>query len=99
MEIDSDKDYVGGKPRMKGHRLWIGHVVSGVEILGVDGYIFDYSLGIDGREKVREALDYCRNEECIENVVRYCQDCRKREDRGIEFWKIAEKIYEREFEV
>jgi hypothetical protein len=71
-----------------------------VEMLGVDGYIFDYSIRNDGREKIREALDYCRKEECIDNVVSYCQDCNKSDTHpGFDVWKIAERLYREEFGV
>ncbi len=98
MFIKSDEDYVGGKPRIDGHRIWVSHIVIGIEAMGLEEYIEDYRLGddLDIMNKIKEALKYCMNEKCV-NAIKYCQDCSKDEKGCDDLWKVAKKLYGKYF--
>ena len=101
MAILSDSDYVGGKPRIEGHRLWVSHIVEGVLTDGLEGYIKNYSL--EGEEnKIKEAIDYCRKEQCVGHAITYCQGCSKREESKNDLWNlwtVSGELYKTYFEV
>mgnify|MGYP005684907713 CR=1 FL=1 len=94
MSITSDKNYVSGQPRIDGHRIWVSHIISHVREMGLDSYIDDFDL--EGEEDhIIEALDYCRNERCVGNVVSYCQGCSKHtSSSGEDLWNIAAHLYQ-----
>ena len=76
MTIESNEGVVGGKPCIEGHRIWVSHVVECIERLrSVERFLEWYPQLT--RDQVREALDYCRKEQCIGNVIAYCQNCTK----------------------
>ena len=97
MAILSDKNYVGGKPRIEGHRLWVSHIIANVADQGLEEYIDDFELHGE-EQKIREAIEYCMNEDCIGHAVTYCQDCNKcKEFPGEDLWKVAKELYEKYF--
>lgn len=99
MVIRSDRGYVGGKPRIEGHTLWISHIVANIEDMGLEGYINDFELEDDPkiRNKIREALEYCMNERCIEHALHFCQGCNKNKIEDEFLWETAKRLYERYF--
>ena len=97
MVILSDGDFVGGKPRMEGHRLWVSHVVGGVEEAGLVGYIRNYDIQ-QGVPKIREALEYCMNQSCEGQAIKYCQYCSKNTElSGVNMWEVARRLHEEYF--
>lgn len=96
MSIRSDKGYVSGQPRIEGHRIWVSLVVFGVNADGLERYIDGYDVT---KQEVKDALEYCRKEQCAGTAVDYCQDCNKSTDLpGEDVWKIAEKLYNQYFD-
>lgn len=94
MAIRSDKGCVGGQPRIEGQRIWISHIILNVKDMGLQEYLEDFDLESE-RDKIIEAFDYCRKEECVGKVVSYCQDCNKNSRfPGEDVWKIARELYE-----
>ncbi len=76
MVIVSEEGYVSGQPRIAGTRIWVSHVVDSLVGMGsVEEYLRNFSH--IPREQVKEALDYCRRQECRGKVVSYCQGCTK----------------------
>jgi len=110
--IKSDKDCVSGQPRIEGHEISVRHVVANVGCLGLDGCIEYFKLGNDEgiEDKIREAVDYCRNEQCDKDnengrLESYCHYCTKNEDfkpnkneSKSDVWKTAHKVYQLNFE-
>ena len=92
MLIVSDRNYASGKPVMKGTRLWVGLIVSNLEEMEIEELEEDFGLT---REQIKEAVNYCSNQECSNRCIRYCQGCRKENPRGVEVWKIARDIKKR----
>ncbi len=97
MTICSDKGCVGGQPRMEGTRLWISHVITHVNKSGLDYYIEDFELQ-DKKAEIKNAIEYCMKENCVDNCVRYCTYCTKASidpKYGVKFWKIAKKLHKK----
>ena len=97
MTIKSDIDYVGGQPRIEGHRLWVSHIVGNIAEMGLTGYIEDFNLRGE-EDKIKEAIDYCRFKSCVGHVVNYCQGCNKSAKYpGENVWELAQKVYDNNF--
>ena len=89
MSIVSDRNYASGKPVVKDTRLWVGLIVSNLEEMEIEELEEDFGLT---REQMKEAVNYCANQECSNRCVRYCQGCKKENPRGVEVWKIAREL-------
>lgn len=89
MPVTSNKDICSGKPCVQKRRLWVGLVVSNVRETGLDEFAVDYDLP---KKSIREAIEYCASEKCVNNCVMYCQECKKRSSEGKEIWKIAQEL-------
>ena len=106
--VNSKKDICEGEPCIEGHEITVRHIVVNVNCLGLEGYvgfyIYDRQLCDEkiGGDKIEEAVEYCRTEQCdVDNangkLVRYCQGCSK--ERGDwNGWKTAQKLYQLHFE-
>lgn len=94
MPIISDINYASGKPVVEGTRLWIGLIVSQLEESSLEEIREDFGLE---REQVMEAINYCANQNCLKNCVRYCQGCKKENPRGVKVWEIAEELKRKYF--
>ena len=94
MPIKSDAGYVCGQPRIEGHRIWVSHVVGNAKESGLE-YCENFDIS---EEDVKDALEYCMNERCVGNAIRYCQDCSKHEAGFPDCWKIARQLYENHFQ-
>ena len=92
MTIKSDKDYISGQPRLDGHRLSVAHIVANISQVGLESFVNEFDLhGEEG--KLKEAIEYCRNEQCVSKVISYCQGCNKNVTySGEDLWKVAERI-------
>ncbi len=76
MSIVSTKGVIGGSPCIGGHRIWVSFVVEYIEKPGsVESFLDSFPQLT--RDQVKEALDYCRKEQCVGDVIAYCQDCTK----------------------
>ncbi len=93
MTIRSDKGYVSGQPRIEGHRIWVSHVIANVFESGLEEYRKDFGLE---EQQIREAIDYCRGQNCVGNSVSYCQGCSKNSRHsGEDVWKVAEELHKK----
>lgn len=77
MQIVSTKDCLGGQPRLDNHRIQVSYIVNFLEQAGSLKTYIKWFPTVDDPKKIREALDYCRNEQCIGNCIAYCQGCTK----------------------
>lgn len=97
MHILSTPGYVSGQPRIEGHRIWVSIIIANVAQMGLEEFLEDFELKGE-RDKVREAIEYCMNERCVNNVHRYCHGCNKsQESPGEDLWKKAKILHEQYF--
>lgn len=90
--VSSDSNCMSGQPALAGHRLPLAHIVANIADSGFDEYIDDFDLR--GEEnKVKEAINYCRQEKCA-NAKSYCEGCSKNKDYpGEDLWRVASDLY------
>jgi len=105
MAVSSRADFVDGQPAVEGHNFPVRHVVVNVNCLGLEGYFkgFYFSDDVQTRSEIREAVEYCRTEQCdvdneVGNLVSYCQSCVKSGKNKCNVWEIAQKVYELNYE-
>ncbi len=104
MAVTSREGFMSGQPIIEGHRFPVGQMVAEVdEMGGVEEVVYQFDFDKydpEIRAKIKEAIDYCRSQKCDEdneegNLVRYCQDCYKREaPLGEKTWERAERVYQ-----
>lgn len=67
-------DVLQGSPRLDGHRLAVGDIVSGLDIYeDFAEYLKDFNLEID---QIKECLDYCKSRQCVvDSPNKFCHNC------------------------
>ena len=83
--IISSEDIIGGSPRIKGRRLDVNHVITGIiNYKSVSLYQSDFEVS---NTDVRHAIMYCKDEVCVsENVPQSCNGCSKKFSKDIKKW-------------
>ena len=95
MSVLSTLEVLGGQPRMAGHRLSVGKVVSGVRDNGVLGFAKVYFSPSNVAHELncsRDVLDYCAQQKCISEAIRPCVDRIKANPQGYDFSKAAAEL-------
>ncbi len=92
-------DVLQGSPRLDGHRLAVGDVVSSVDINeNLSNYLLDCNLNIN---QIQECLEYCRTKQCVvDSPNKFCHNCtiRVQQDNDVlddeqDNWLRAEKLF------
>jgi uncharacterized protein (DUF433 family) len=70
--IVKDENISFGQPTIKGRRLTVHDIVTGISTDGLKGYSDDQQLSI---EECKEAIVYCMNLKCQEQAGKFCDGC------------------------
>ncbi len=92
-DVVSDRNYISGQPRLRGHRLSVARIVAEIEERGIEGFLEDFDIK-DERQKVISVVNYCAGEKCSGKVIRYCYECHKFNPNGEKLWITAREFLE-----
>jgi uncharacterized protein (DUF433 family) len=94
--------WLGGSPRLEGHRIGVDHVIFGLERESPADYLADYQLDDVSVDDLKTAVHYCRARQCEKDCPqRYCSWCSISEKHGEErpsdvklhdCWILAEEV-------
>lgn len=95
-KIIRDTGIVGGQPTLKGRRLTVHNIVSGIYDEGLNPFTQDRKISL---EDAKEAVSYCMNLDCKKTSGEYCEHCilsnptiDNELNKG---WEIAKEVYNR----
>ena len=99
MRIVPGQRFNGGEPRISGHRMSVGRVLTIVDREGMGKFIRTYGhLGQEVKEGegILEAVRYCRSQKCVEDGS-FCVGCVRRNESSPDLRVVAEQVRERYF--
>jgi uncharacterized protein (DUF433 family) len=92
-EIVKDTNMVFGQPTLKGRRLTVSNIVTGIDSDNLESYITDHEISETDAEI---AVKYCINRDCTKTIGKFCEHCILSDAKNNELdkgWEIAASVY------
>jgi hypothetical protein len=94
-EIIRDPGMIGGQPTLKGRRLTVSNIVTGIDCDDLETYITDHEIS---ETDAKMTVEYCMNRHCTKIIGKFCEHCILSDAKNTELdkgWEIAASVYDK----